>query len=166
MVQMLFQHCGDKHRGIKESPQRTFADLLDLPVSGRSPCPDLSSRTWRMVSFTDSFEMGPPVRNTHIPFFFLISAVPRTGRRTTCPSELSSSRESPGASCIWSRTGLGRTTRPALSIVRVVFIMAFYHVLYHLKWYIKCRFLQKLAEKDGRLSPSLLVALDSQLAAN
>ena len=46
-------------------------------------------------------------------------------------SELSNSSESPAASCNSSRTGLGNTTRPALSTVKVVFIMAFYHGYYH-----------------------------------
>src|SRR5207237_4521372 len=47
-------------------------------------------------------------------------ALPRAGRRTMRSSELSNSRESPGLSCNSSRTGLGSTSRPVLSSVRVV----------------------------------------------
>src|SRR6266699_6933984 len=51
-------------------------------------------------------------------------ALPRAGRRTMRSSELSNSRESPGLSCNSSRTGLGSTSRPVLSRVRVVTINA------------------------------------------
>src|ERR1700680_2478055 len=64
---------------------------------------------------------------------------PRAGRRIIWSSELSSSKESPGLICKKSRTGLGRTTRPALSIVRVVFITAFYHGIYHLQCHFVLR---------------------------
>ena len=84
-----------------------------------------------MVLFTDSAEMGSPVRKTQIPCFFRSPAEPRTGRSTMRSSELSNSSESPAASCSSSRTGLGNTTRPALSTVKVVFTMAFYHSYCH-----------------------------------
>jgi hypothetical protein len=50
---------------------------------------------------------------------------PRTGRRITRSSELSTSRESPGLNWSSSRTGLGSTIRPVLSIVTAVTIMEF-----------------------------------------
>ena len=57
-------------------------------------------------------------------FFCRIQAVPRTGRRTIRSPELSKSKESPADSCNSSLTGLGKTTRPALSTVKVVFMAA------------------------------------------
>src|SRR5580700_4628828 len=63
---------------------------------------------------------------------------PRTGRRITRSSELSTSRESPGLNWSSSRTGLGSTIRPVLSIVTAVTIMAFYHRIWHLRAYLDC----------------------------
>src|SRR6266851_1741215 len=48
----------------------------------------------------------------------------RTGRRVMRSPSDSRWRVSPGASCKRSRRGLGRTTRPALSRVSLVAIMA------------------------------------------
>src|SRR6266571_7982416 len=59
-----------------------------------------------------------------MPSSFLSMTFWRTGRRVMLSPSDSRWRVSPGASCKRSRRGLGRTTRPALSRVSLVVIMA------------------------------------------
>src|SRR2546430_5747197 len=80
-------------------------------------------------------------------------ALPRAGRRTMRSSELSNSRESPGLSCNSSRTGLGSTSRPVLSSVRVVTINAI--LPYHLPFRMLSELRSSIpsgshADADGR----------------
>src|ERR1700734_4106973 len=121
MVRVVVNEDGHQNRGVKKVPH------FGLP---RKVC-SRSRRICRTVFSTTSAESGAPVCITQTPCFLYMRPFPRTGRRITRSSELSTSNESPGLNCNSSRTGLGRTIRPALSIVNVVTIMAFYHT----KWY-------------------------------
>ena len=67
-------------------------------------------------------------RCIHTPRFLRSGAFFRTGRRVIFLPLLSSRRASPGKRRNWSRTGFGKTIRPALSIVSLVIMDAI------LKW--------------------------------
>src|SRR5437870_7145458 len=110
MVRVFVKQRRHKDGGVEEVLHRVFPRTL------RSR----SSRTRRIVSRTTPAESGAPPCSTQIPCFLRMRALPRAGRRTMRSSELSNSRESPGLSCKSSRTGLGSTSRPVLSSVRVV----------------------------------------------
>src|SRR5580698_9110223 len=123
MLGMLDGRSCYQHRRVKENLHRI------LPRLRRSR----SSRTLRIVLFTVAVLSGTPESKTQTPCFLYIRPFPLAGRKMMRSSELSNSRKSPGASCNSSRTGLGSTTRPALSTVSVVTIMAFYHSWCHLQ---------------------------------
>src|ERR1700683_1114307 len=123
MVRVVVNEDGHQNRGVKKVPH------FGLP---RKVC-SRSRRICRTVFSTTSAESGAPVCITQTPCFLYMRPFPRTGRRITRSSELSTSNESPGPNCNSSRTGLGRTIRPALSIVSVVTIMAFYHTNWHVR---------------------------------
>src|SRR5208337_2447847 len=112
---------GDQHRCIEEGFHRFLPNIA---------C-SRSLRTRRIVSRTTVAFSGAPPRKTQTPCFLYIDALPRTGRKTIWSSNDSSSSDSPGSSCSCSRTGLGRTRRPARSTLSVVFMMVLYHGNYH-----------------------------------
>jgi hypothetical protein len=59
------------------------------------------------------------------PCFFLSGEFPRIGRSVISSPLVLTSNESPGSSCSSSRSGLGRTIRPALSMVSLLVIMEY-----------------------------------------
>jgi hypothetical protein len=124
MVLMLWQECWHQNRAVEEPSHRAF--FRRAPRAGRLPrkLSSRSRRIWRSVSSVAPAEIGSPVLKTQIPCFLCNPTPPLRGRSTILSSELSSSNESPARSCISSRTGFGKTTRPALSSVKVVVMNA------------------------------------------
>src|SRR5206468_9533753 len=93
----------------------------------------------------------------------------RIGRRTIWSSKDSISSDSPGANCKRSRTGLGRTTRPARSILNLAFIMVLYHAIYHIPMPLSLQRLENLYREPlllllGKPKPELF-RQESVLAA-
>src|SRR5260370_25425361 len=85
-----------------------------------------SSRICCNISPVTDAGRGCPARNTQTPCSLVRAPVPRTGRSVICSADLLISRESPGSKCNSSLSGLGITTRPALSMTRRAFILAQY----------------------------------------
>src|SRR5437870_1326480 len=143
MVRVFVKQRRHKDGGVEEVLHRVFPRTL------RSR----SSRTRRIVSRTTPAESGAPPCSTQIPCFLRMRALPRAGRRTMRSSELSNSRESPGLSCNSSRTGLGSTSRPVLSRVRMVTTIAI--LPYHLPFRMLSELRSSIpsgshADADGR----------------
>jgi len=132
---------GHQHGCVEEQPHRSFLWFADSCLNFGWPSADRSRsrRMSRSTLFVAAAEIGSSKSRTQMPCFFRIPTRPLTGRRTICSPEISSSRESPAESCNSSRTGLGRTTRPALSTVSVVVMMVFYHGIYHFEWHSVAR---------------------------
>src|SRR5207245_3593788 len=141
MVRVFVKQRRHKYGGVEEVLHRVFPRTL------RSR----SSRTRRIVSRTTPAESGAPPCSTQIPCFLRMRALPRAGRRTMRSSELSNSRESPGLSCNSSRTGLGSTSRPVLSRVRMVTTIAI--LPYHLPF--------RMAEAELRTSIGPPISADA-----
>jgi|SRR5271154_920801 len=122
MVGMVGQERRNQDGGVEEPFHRDFfrrgRRVGGLPMKLRSR----SRRIWRSVSSVAPAGIGSPTPNTQIPCFWCSPTPPLRGRSTMRSSELSSSSESPARSCSSSRTGLGKTTLPALSSVKVVVI--------------------------------------------
>jgi hypothetical protein len=133
MVFMIWQQRRHQDGAVEEPSHRALfrrgARAGGLPRKLLSR----SRRIWRSASSVDSAEIGSPVLKTQIPCFLCNPTPPLRGRSTMRSSELSSSSESPARSCISSRTGFGRTTRPALSNVKVVVIDSI------IQWYLPLR---------------------------
>jgi len=135
MVYVIWQKCRYQDGTVEEPSHRRFfrretrTGPLPRKLSSRS------RRICRSIPSVASAEIGSPVLKTQMPCFLRSPDSPLRGRSTMRSSELSSSRESPARSCISSRTGFGKTTRPALSTVSVVFIMALYHSICHPEWH-------------------------------
>src|ERR1017187_5158923 len=133
MVGMAGQERRNQDRGVEEPFHRDFfrrgrrVGRLPMKLSSRS------RRIWRRTSSVAPAGIGSPPPNTPIPCFLGNPTPPLRGRSTMRSSELSSSSESPARSCISSRTGLGRTTRPALSSVKVVVMTPLYNGICHYK---------------------------------
>ena len=138
--------AGDSFRGCTSKKRvATFVMFMTLDAGrnqdrrvqesfhGFRPSADSSRslRTRRIVSRTIDAFKGVFARKTHTPCFLYIDPVARTGRKTTWSSNDSNSSVSPGSSCNCSRTGFGRTNRPARSMLSLAFIMVLYHVYYH-----------------------------------
>jgi len=122
VMNVFFKKAWNEHGSVKEKPHERLPQIR----SSRS------RRISRAVRSTISSVSGSSDRNTHTPSFFLSLPLARAGVSVIFSPEVSSSRVSPGCSCNSSRTGFGRTIRPALSSVNRLTIMAFYNG----KWYL------------------------------
>jgi hypothetical protein len=106
-----------QHRGVQEGPQ------VGDPRVRRSRSPRALSSA-RLVSSIDNLR---PLRKTHIPRSFRSGDPGRNDRRVRLSPSDSSESVSPGARCSASLSALGMMTRPAASIVTVVFIIGILH---------------------------------------
>ena len=99
---------------------------IEKPFHSRSPrlARSRSSRIFRSISSVAEAAIGWPARNTQTPCSCVSGPLPRTGLRVISSPALSNSRSSPGSRRNSSRSGLGMTIRPALSMVRRTCTMA------------------------------------------